>query len=404
MEIDMKSALKDQKEEKVLNGLYYFRLHPSKDVEEDILNLTKSENFKIRKNAIETLAYLQDKQILEKIKDFSKDPEPLVRASFIFSVMKLKAKEYFNEIKDLIKDENLSVQIYAKGAYTLFGERDFKEEIKKYLSSRDFKEIFPSANVLSMLGDENSLQEVYNLIKSPLDDYRNIGAMALLDAPYSKKLLKELFDAIDVETYNYVLNNLSDVITYFGFNDIPYFTDLLVSSKKKTVIIKKILEYNNYPKILDEISKKINKGDNIKEITEVLENFNDDKSLILIRQIAFDKKIKGEKRYLAIRLLGKRGDKESIPNLRNLLKENDEYLRASSCYSLGLLKDLDSKDEIIKLLDDKSSRVRKASLSAVNQMVLKEAIEKVEKLLQDDDKSVRDMAKHVYDSLKKEEK
>lgn len=400
-EVDMRSALKDQKEEKVLNALYFFRLHPSKDSKEDILNLTKSENFKIKKNAIETLAYLQDKEIIREIKEFSKDPEPLVRASFIFSVMKLKANDYFSEIKELIKDENISVQIYAKGAHTLFGEGNFKEEIKKYLSGRDFKEIFPAANVLSLLGDENSLQEVLNLIKHPIDDYRNIGAMALLDAPYSKNLLESIFDALEKETYNYVLNSLSDGAVYFGFNDIPYFTDLLISSKKKQILVKKILEYNDYFKILDEISKKL-KPENAKEIINVLENFNDEKSLILLKKIAFDKKISGEKRYLAIRLLGKRNDKESIQNLRKLLKEKDDYLRASSCYALGLLKDYDSKDKIIKLLDDKSSRVRQAALSAVKELKLKEAIEKVEKLIQDEDKSVQNMAKQVYNSLTKE--
>lgn len=400
---DYKSNLNSKEEEKVLNALNYCKFNPSKELFEDVFNLTRSENLKIRYNAIIALSFFGDKSIIEKLKDFSKSSEPAEKISFLIAFLNLKAGEHFEIVKDLIDDLDERIKIYAKAIHTIYGGKDFKDEIKNYLYSKNIGEAYASAISLCFIADFNYIKYVLELLKSPMDEYRDVAAQAIFYCQYSKDLIKDLFDAIDKETYHYVLQNLIYSAIYQGKKDISYFTDLLISSKKRVEITKKILQTDG-DFLLVEISKVLNKErEKIKEITEILEVFKSEKAIKLLRKIAFNDKISGDKRYLAVRALGKKNDMESIKSLRKLLDDKSEYLRASSIYSLGLLKDLESKNKIVKSLKDESSRVRQAVLFYIRELNLKEEISRVEELLKDPDVSVRQMANQVLKKLKENE-
>lgn len=394
---DWKKDLNAGEEEKVLNALNYFKFNPSKDVLEDILKLTKNENLKIRYNAILALGFFGDKSVIEKLEVFAKSSEPAEKISFLITLLNLKGEGYFELVKDLIEDPDPRVRIYAKAFYNFSGKGNFKEEINTFLFSKNIGESFASAFSLSLLGEKEHL---ISLLQNQMDEYRDVGAQALFYAPYYKEILKICFETIEKETYSYVLQNLILSAVFQGKRDISYFTELLIGSRKRVEITKVFLKFDG-ESLLEELSKVLgNEKERFKEITEILAVFDGEKSLKLLRKIAFDKKIGGDKRYLAIREIGKKNDKDSISNLRNLLKEKDEYLRASSIYALGLLKDLDSKNQIVNLLEDESPRVRQATLFYIRELNLKDMIEKVEGLLNDKDISVRQMAKQTLEKLK----
>lgn len=391
--------LKEGDQNKILQALDYFSFHPKEKALEDILALTRHDSFQIRANAIWCLSNFKDKTISERIAEFLKDESPYVKAYAILALIKLKAEEQFENVKDLINDPSSMVRLSAKAFYNYFGKGSFKEEIKNFLLSRNLDESTVSAMALSLFGDGDSIKLLMEILSHSMDEYRNVSAVSLKEAPYSQELLKKLFAAWDKESYFYVQNSLAKTLAYHGLKDIPYFTELLLNSKNSGAIIKQLITYEDSYKVLEEVSKGL-KEINLSNAISILENFDNEDSLKIIRKIAQNNKFSGENRANAIKVLGRKRDSESLNFLRKMLKEKDPYLKASSSYALGLLKDEKSKDLILKLLKDETPRVRKAALFYIREMGLKETVKNVEELLDDKDSSVRQMAKQTLQKLK----
>lgn len=400
---DMKVNLNSKEPKDVLKALEYFCIKPYPGAFENVLDLTQKENLEIKKSATKTLGFLNKEEAIPFLLKLANDSDSFVRAYSLLSLMKLNAKKNFEEFKGLINDSNTIVQITAKGAYTLFKADNYKKELKSYLFSKNIDEAYFAASSLCIIGDDESLKSTLDLSKNAMDEYRNISAMALIYAPYSKELLKKLMETLDLETYFYVKQSLINSILFHSLKDINYFAELLIEFKNKKLFLEKINIFEDFSSLPKILFSKISKNyENLGKIIEILDLIEGNNSLLYLREIAFDKNIPSEKRYLAIRSLGKKTDKKSIPKLRKFLKEKDPYLKSSSCFVLGLLKDYDSKKLIIDLLKDENSRVKQGCLAAIREMDLKEAIKDVELLTNDKDLQVKQMADQVLKKLKED--
>ena len=143
-----------------------------------------------------------------------------------------------------------------------------------------------------------------------------------------------------------------------------------------------IMRYNNTAISSDVIYKQLydkNPKVRAKAIWDLAFVLHDKESIPEIRKRLYDEDV--NVRQGAILALGGRfgglNDQESIPQVRKFLNDNDNWIRYNSIHFLTFLNDQESIPEIKKLLHDNDESIRKFSQDALKQLgVPEEEIER----------------------------
>ena len=277
-------------------------------------------------DAIRILLYCNPKESLPVIRKLLKDRNPEVRASAINALAGMRDEESLPVIRELLKDKNTGAKITAITALSGIRDKESIPEIRKHLNDEDAGVRTTSIYALSQMGDKESAPEIRRFLNDKNEWLRNAAINAIIEfkdresIPLLKELLKH--DGVDM-IYAATLEQLG----------VPY--EEIAELKWKGPVTKA-----DIVKLRQQLHNK-NLSIQHNALYWIIK-LNDKESipdLIILISEASD----FESRLGALTTLGLWEAKEAIPQIKELLKDKEEWMRKEAEVTLKKLGVSDSE-------------------------------------------------------------
>src|SRR3989339_300367 len=314
----------------------------------EIIVLLNDQNSRIRASAIDTLSQLGDRKVIPQIRAMLNDPEGTVKYHALEALMEFNDKESMPAIKKLLKDEEEYVRDYAEQALLKFGAtaeelekaKEGNPDAEKFKAIEEFyRKAFPDSHFIGggVFTDGPSDNMRYHIFVP-----KEIESLYLY--PYSESFLKEQ-SAGDDRLKIMIADNLLQLRHGVLFKR-PGATVSYDGGKHNIECIDYVTPLKYY--ILDHPSKEF--------ILDIKQLIRDE-----------DKNVR-EQAEQALRKLGVPDSeiekaKADIINLREQLRDEDASVRRFALFVLFNSRDKESIPEIKKLLNDEDERVREEAKS-----------------------------------------
>ncbi|MBI4232650.1 HEAT repeat domain-containing protein, partial [Candidatus Peregrinibacteria bacterium] len=348
----------------------------AKEYAKDIVELLKGEDKDVRKSAIFALGLLQVKEYAKDIADFLKDENAMVRRSAVGALGGLQAREYAKDIVGLLKDEDSQVRAYAVTALWQLQAKEYVKDIAELLKDKDDGVKAGVLFVLSQLQTREYVKDMAKFLKDKNGSVRAsaINALMQLQAKgYSKDIAELLKDE----------NNLvraSALTALWRLGTMEYvnghekgIAELL---KDKNPVVRQ-----NAVEALGRLEAK----EYAKDIAELLKDES------------------GGIRVSALTTLWQLQAKEYVngyaKNISELLKNGYWLVRQNAVAALGRLEAKEYAKDIAELLKDEDKNVRMSAITTLGNLQAVEYVKHIAELLKDENALVRSSVINVLGKL-----
>ncbi|MFC1712874.1 HEAT repeat domain-containing protein [Candidatus Poribacteria bacterium] len=315
----------------------------------EMQHMLRSKYSVIRIVAAQAVARLGDMESISKLRVMLKDRYWAVRVASAYALARLDDREAIPEIRAMQREGYGTVRIAAAQALAQLGDREIIPELRGMLRSERWNTRIAAAQALAQLGDREGITELMNI----LTGVSNIltGTSQVTRMPGQKRIAQ----AAAV----HVLVQLGDR------RIMSELWEFLETQKKGRRAIALVLA-------------------GMAAIPELREMLSSQYNTL---------------RIAAAQALARLGDREVIPELRNMLME--KTFRAAAAQALAQLGDREVIPELRNMLMEETFRT--AAAQALAQLGDREVIPKLRDMLRDARRSVRDAAVVALTFLNSEE-
>ena len=165
---------------------------------------------------------------------------------------------------------------------------------------------------------------------------------------------------------------------------------LEIGTSNEKIKILETLDSENNPEILEEMIRRLN-DDSIQvrgeAFSSLVLNENEISKLLIKNLNSSNKNIRG----FILLILANRNEKNCIPEITNLVNDENSMVRSCALGALGHLKSKESKDILIESLLDSDLEVKKSALQAIIDLDITIPEDKIKKISEEKDDYIQKM-------------
>lgn len=165
---------------------------------------------------------------------------------------------------------------------------------------------------------------------------------------------------------------------------------LETSTSNEKIKILETLDSENNPEILEEMIQRLN-DDSIQvrgeAFSSLVLNENEISKLLIKNLNSSNKNIRG----FTLLILANRNEKKCVPEITNLVNDENSMVRSCALGALGHLKSKESKDILIESLLDSDLEVKKSALQAIIDLDITIPEDKIKKISKEKDDYIQKM-------------
>jgi len=335
----------------------------------------KSKSLEIRDRAGLSLAFLGNKNATaHMLKALETETDNIFKAHIIDNLGYLKDKTAASKIIPFLKDNNWQIRYFTCGT---LGSLKCNDAVLPLIEAFKIEEIDDIKQQIiysfGLIGDNRAVLLLIEQLKSKNYQFRRYAIFSLgcmKDSSVVPYIIKMLNDK------HYIVRSMA-AGTLQSLNDkraVDPLIKALKNEKEPTVrcsIVRALAVFWD-KKIIDTLINTFNKEADIAvkiDIANTLSFFNDEKSINALLNIAKNTNENCDIRYTAIESLGILKAKEALPLIQSYAEEpTDALMRAVCAWAMGEFKDKSSLAILNKLLKDENESVRKEAKKAIEKI------------------------------------
>ncbi|MCX7875372.1 MAG: HEAT repeat domain-containing protein [Melioribacteraceae bacterium] len=362
----------------VLNSALQVLINTPSEVVEILIELLSSEDPDLRIYAAQTMGDKNDKAFIEPLIKALDDPNQNVKYHAIESLGKLKAIQATNKILEFALQKDFFISFPAIDALKNIGDSNLAVKLLPLLKDEIFNTIV--IETIGKIGDEKIIADLCNIINENLKLTFTV-CNSLIEIYNRFQSTYEEGELIIQKIKNYINDN--------GIKNIVNSISIIGNDPKKIIVLSKVLGWLEGNEVEKTLATLIH-NDNVRDLVlESLVKLGNKIAPLLHSQINI---ADSNTKCAIITVLGRIGNKESVPFLIESLDEYDEKICVTTLGALAKIGDRNAFIPILNLLGSYNQLIRRAAISALNSIGHPEMENYIFKLINDKNPLVRESA------------
>ncbi|MFA5478654.1 MAG: HEAT repeat domain-containing protein, partial [Candidatus Muiribacteriota bacterium] len=357
-----------------------------------LIETLNDKNKEVKKRVIYVLGELRDKTTVEPLLELLSDPRGEIRREVISALGKLGDERAVEPLINILSDDNKYVRLKAIEILGILGDERAIEPIIHKLEDASSDVKIEAVVALKKLGDTRSLDKILSLFSDPNPGVRKEAlntARVIGDDRTIESYLKMLGDDV-VEVRMAAVQALSEINDQRSIEGLVKLLEDTNWKVRFEVVnaLKKTGVYDVIEKISDNCIKDPNP-----EVRKAFLSFlilsSDEKYVEKAGFLVKDEN--KEVRQLVVDFFNAVGSEKVISYLVEFLRDSNPDVRVSAIRALGKISSEKSADSLLELINDEfESYIKKEVIEAIDGIGNVNYVEKLKKLLKDEDPTVRE--------------
>ena len=351
------------------------------------------KDWKVRKKIVESVRIGEENKTVPFFIEALSDPNIEVKKSAIVSLGNITAVEALDSLMDLLQYRIKEIHDLLINTIVKIGKKTDVNQISKYMNmgNLNIKKMIPL--ILGKIQDDKSVAVLIDLLsdENPIVRKHSVKALEKFIRPSDKNLKSIIFmlndEDIDVKkTAIHVLGNIGSKKAINPLINLLKDKDKDVRNKTIKALDKILVKSKSFDAIYDILKKKDVFAK--REAIKLLSAASDDPHALTIAIKLFnskDSRIRNLALNAVLKILGNKLDEQIIEGL----KAKEWQIRKNCAKILGEIREENSIDLLLNLLNDQKSAVRKSASNSLANFENSEIIKKVTIYLKDDNWRIR---------------